>query len=183
MSLIGAFARGRSCAWFVPCVVLGLSLGACVGPEPRQADTPVSITTVTSFPPDLGRGPARVENLETDLFVPLEVRRACAGLDPRFGFDSARVDPDETPGLTALATCMKTGPLAGKGVRLVGRADERGSVTYNERLGRERAEAVKLTLMKAGIDADRIEIESRGKDDAHTRPIDWDRRVDIEVIR
>jgi outer membrane protein OmpA-like peptidoglycan-associated protein len=182
MSLIAVLARGCSCA-AMPCVVLGLSLGACRGPEPRQADTPVSLTTVTSFPPDLGRGPAHVEYRETLLLVPLEVRRGCAGLDPRFAFDSVRVAPGETPGLKALAACMQTGALAGKAVRLVGRADQRGSVTYNEQLGRERAEAVKLTLMKAGIDADRIQIDSRGKDDAHPNPIDWDRRVDIEVIQ
>jgi outer membrane protein OmpA-like peptidoglycan-associated protein len=49
------------------------------------------------------------------------------------------------------------------GVVLVGAADERGSATYNAKLGLIRAQAAKDFLIDEGIDADRIVVVSFGK--------------------
>ena len=42
--------------------------------------------------------------------------------------------------LQQIATCVTTGPLRGKTLKLVGRADPRGEVEYNMGLGEHRAD-------------------------------------------
>ena len=80
---------------------------------------------------------------------------------------------------------MKDGPLKGQSIRLVGRTDPRGNEEYNEKLGTKRAESVKSYLVKAGVEAARVEVTSYGKDDASPSPEDWpsDRRVQIELSK
>ncbi len=51
-------------------------------------------------------------------------------------------------------------------ILVTGNADRRGSESYNEKLARKRAEAVKEFLIQEGIPEDRIKIVSRGKLDA-----------------
>jgi outer membrane protein OmpA-like peptidoglycan-associated protein len=157
--------------------------GCAAGPEPRQTPNTAAITTVTSFPPDLGRGAPRVEDEETMLYAPVEIQHLCAGLDPRFPFASSRVEPRDTTSLQVLADCMKTGPLAHSTLRLIGHTDVRGSDPYNDRLGLRRAEAVKEFLMKSGVSPDRLITVSMGKEEAQKSPDPWDRRVDFEVVR
>jgi peptidoglycan-associated lipoprotein len=57
-------------------------------------------------------------------------------------------------------------------VLLVGHCDERGSDEYNIALGERRADVAKNYLVNRGIDADRMEIMSKGEneplDDGHT---------------
>jgi len=162
---------------------MAVMVSACtLGPEPRQAPDRVSLTGTTSFPPDLGRGAARVEGDATMLYVPLEIGHTCAGMDPTFSYDSAGVASDDNRSLRVLADCMKTGALANKTLRLVGHADARGSDPYNDRLGKQRAEAVKLYLMKTGIPSERLITDTEGKRGAAEPPKDWDRRVDFEIV-
>jgi outer membrane protein OmpA-like peptidoglycan-associated protein len=156
-------------------------LAGCASAPPRQVDTDY-VAGRTDFPPDLGRYAPRVESEITMVYVPVEVERACAGLDPEFPFDSSRVAMGKRS-LLVLSSCMKSGPLAGRVVRLVGRADVRGSDPYNDRLGLQRAEAIKLFLMKTGIPSERLLTETRGKRDAKSPPSDSDRRVDFEIAR
>jgi outer membrane protein OmpA-like peptidoglycan-associated protein len=153
----------------------------CSSAPPRQVEADY-VAGQTDFPPDIGRYPPRVESELAMLYVPIEVERACEGMDPKFPFDSSRVTAGQRS-LLALSSCMKSGPLAGKVVRLVGRADARGSDEYNDRLGLQRAEAVKLFLMKTGIPSDRLVADTRGKRDAKSAPADSDRRVDFEIVR
>jgi outer membrane protein OmpA-like peptidoglycan-associated protein len=154
---------------------------ACASSPPRQADTDY-VAGRTDFPPDLGRYAPRVES-ETDMvYVPVEVERACAGVDPKFPFDSSHVSTDNRS-LLILSSCMKSGALAAKTLRLVGHADVRGSDAYNDRLAMQRAEAVKLFLMKTGIPSERLLTETRGRRDAKVPPSDGDRRVDFEIAR
>jgi outer membrane protein OmpA-like peptidoglycan-associated protein len=165
------------------CVGIAFLVAGCAaGPEPRQSPNTPSITTVTSFPPDLGRGAPRVENEETMLYAPVEVQHVCAGVDPRFRFDSAHLQPADTTSLRVLAACMTTGLLANRTLRLVGHADVRGSDPYNDKLALRRAEAVKGFLVRAGVSPDRLIPVTRGKADAQKSPDTWDRRVDFEII-
>jgi outer membrane protein OmpA-like peptidoglycan-associated protein len=157
------------------------SLG-CAATEPKQADVTPTFTGQTSFPPDIGRYAPRVESELAMIYVPVEVNRACIGQDPRFAFDSTRVTRQDRRTVESLSLCMKQGPLAGRRILLVGRADSRGSAFYNERLGLARAAAVKLALMKTGIPSDRIAIATLGKDDAVVPPKAWDRRVDVQLL-
>jgi len=51
-------------------------------------------------------------------------------------------------------------------ILITGNCDIRGSEAYNEKLGRQRAEAVKKFMLENGISEDRIRLVSRGKLDA-----------------
>ncbi len=48
-------------------------------------------------------------------------------------------------------------------VVIEGYCDERGSVSYNKKLGKKRAEAVKAFLVKNGVKAKKISVKSYGK--------------------
>ncbi len=133
--------------------------------------------------PDQGRGASRVEtNTLYSMYLSPGIRSACAGPAPFFRFDSANTATAD-PTLQTLANCMKDGPLKGRSIRLIGRTDPRGTEEYNEKLGQERAKSVKDYLVKAGVEDARIEVTSRGKEDASPAPEDWpsDRRVQIEL--
>ena len=73
-------------------------------------------------------------------------------------------------------------------VRIEGHTDSRGPDAYNLKLSSERAESVKAYLVKAGIDAGRLEAKGFGEE----RPIDTNltedgrsenRRVEFNIIR
>jgi peptidoglycan-associated lipoprotein len=159
-----------------------VSAGCAAGPEPYQSPNDPSLTGKTTFPPDLGRGSPRAESEVTMMYVPVEIQHFCSGVDPKFGYDEAGVEVNDNHTLRSLADCMKDGALRGKSLRLVGHADVRGSDAYNDKLGKRRAESVKLFLMKTGIAPDRLITVTDGKLGATPPPEDWDRRVDFEVI-
>jgi peptidoglycan-associated lipoprotein len=82
-----------------------------------------------------------------------------------------------------LVTCMTAGPLRGKGVKLIGHTDPRGSPGYNDKLGLERAEKVKTFLVANGVEATRVETATMGADEASQAPKEWarDRRVEVQL--
>jgi len=73
-------------------------------------------------------------------------------------------------------------------VRIEGNCDERGTVDYNLALGDRRAATIKSYLMKAGVDASRLETISYGEehpaDPGHSEQA-WakNRRGDFVIIR
>jgi hypothetical protein len=168
-------------------IAAALSLGlfstmlACHEAEP--VSPPVGLTQAIVPPkfPLLDNYPER--EITIHLYVASGLRNKCAGPDPFFHFDSDRITPQDQPGLYGLATCMKTGALKDSRIRLVGRADPRGTVAYNEQLGLERAERVKAFLVSQGIAPFRLDTASVGKMGAEPGEDQWgtDRRVDIEL--
>lgn len=79
---------------------------------------------------------------------------------------------------------MTTGPLAGKNIELVGRADPRGEAEYNMNLGATRADAVKHYVAQLGVARGRLATTSRGALDAQGHDeTTWatDRRVDLRL--
>jgi peptidoglycan-associated lipoprotein len=115
-----------------------------------------------------------------------EIRKACgiAKKDAHFAFDSARIDANAGKVLSAVAKCLDSGPLAGRELNLVGRADPRGDSEYNMVLGGQRASAVSSALESRGLAADKISSSSRGEMDATgTDEATWadDRRVDVRL--
>jgi peptidoglycan-associated lipoprotein len=101
---------------------------------------------------------------------------------PRFDFDSAAVSPAAAKALDALADCFINGKAKGKGMSIVGHADERGETMYNFGLGQRRAGSVATYLQKKGMAQDKLKSWSRGELDATGKDDDgWarDRRVDI----
>jgi peptidoglycan-associated lipoprotein len=99
-----------------------------------------------------------------------------------FAFDSARVRPEDDRTLGAVATCFATGPLKGRQLRLVGRADARGDSEYNIVLGQARADAILQFVNAKGLAKSQTASTSRGAMDATgTDDAGWlqDRRVDL----
>jgi outer membrane protein OmpA-like peptidoglycan-associated protein len=101
---------------------------------------------------------------------------------PKFDFDRSALLPADFEVLNQVAECFTTGPMKGSNLQLVGRADPRGTVSYNDALGMRRAREVAAYLEQRGVEPTRIEQRSRGKRDAVGRDeASWaiDRRVDI----
>jgi peptidoglycan-associated lipoprotein len=103
---------------------------------------------------------------------------------PRFAFDESVLDTNDAVLLAQVAKCLTEGPLAGRTVKLVGRADPRGELEYNMSLGARRANAADRFLVNMGVKPSNVHETSRGKLDATgTDEPGWarDRRVDIDL--
>lgn len=149
---------------------------------------------VTMKQPESPPPPAAEEPQPTTptLAVSEDILRACqVNLDaidkaPKFGFDQHVLQAADLTVLNQIGDCFVTGPLKDAGLSLVGRADPRGSVAYNQALGMKRADAVATYLERLGVDPGRIAKTSRGKLDARGRDeTTWaiDRRVDVLLTR
>ncbi len=77
-----------------------------------------------------------------------------------FGFDSARVSPDE------LAKLERVAAAVGRNTKLVveGHADERGTAEYNRALGERRALACREELVRLGVPSGNISTISYGEE-------------------
>ncbi len=105
---------------------------------------------------------------------------------PEFCFDQTYLTPRDREVLSKVADCLTTGPLKGRKIELIGRADPRGEQEYNMALGSSRAASVAGYLEHVGVDSSRITQTSRGKLDAKgTNETSWmvDRRVDVLLQR
>jgi peptidoglycan-associated lipoprotein len=123
-----------------------------------------------------------------NLAVGDDIRRACqisvGSIEkaPKFDFDRSDLEANDRDVLTQIARCLTTGPLKGRAVKLVGRADSRGEPEYNMGLGEHRAGSVKGYLTQLGVDSRKVAETSRGELDANgTNDDGWqrDRRVDV----
>jgi peptidoglycan-associated lipoprotein len=79
-----------------------------------------------------------------------------------FDFDSSVVKVSEKSKVAAVADYAKAN--SGKAVRVEGNCDERGTEEYNRSLGERRALAVREELIRLGIDPNKIDTTSYGKD-------------------
>ncbi len=79
-----------------------------------------------------------------------------------FDFDQAVIMGADAARLDRKAAIMRANPAVR--LRIVGHCDERGSDSYNIALGMKRAGAAKDYLVRAGIDASRMEIASMGRE-------------------
>jgi peptidoglycan-associated lipoprotein len=82
--------------------------------------------------------------------------------DALFDYDSADIRPDAQTAIEHAAKYLQDNPSIR--VLVGGYADERGSAEYNLALGEERANAARNALIAAGVDADRIQVISFGKE-------------------
>jgi peptidoglycan-associated lipoprotein len=106
------------------------------------------------------------------------------GEAPLFAFDSSALSAGDQHLLDEVAQCATHGPLAGRTLKLVGRADPRGTEAYNLHLGDERAATVEHFLERRGMSASRLNEMSRGALDAAGHDENtWrtDRRVDVDI--
>jgi peptidoglycan-associated lipoprotein len=123
------------------------------------------------------------------LVVSDEIQKRCAlpnarEEQPRFDAGSSEIKSQAGGVLERLATCLATGPLKGRRIRIEGHTDPRGGEDYNRELGQRRADATKAFLGARGVSTERMNAvslglsESKGTDEAS-----WalDRRVEIEL--
>ena len=160
---------------------LALFAGSVAGcgdePKPPQTGDDVATTgTATNNKGDQGDSRSAVQ-------IDDKIVKACGDLPTaRFSFDSSEVTPEASNALDALARCFVSGPLKGKGMKLVGHADPRGETEYNLALGQRRAGSVAGFLQKKGLEDGRMETSSKGEFEATgTDDEGWakDRKVEI----
>lgn len=159
------------------------ALGACGGSRPRSAVPPTTLPALTS---------AGVRPAGETIAVGEDIARACklhandVATAPKYEFDRSDLLPGDRATLAKIAECLTTGPLKGRSVQLIGRADARGESNYNMALGAERAGGVADYLAHLGIARARLDVTSRGELDAvGVDEGGWqiDRRVDIVLAR
>lgn len=79
-----------------------------------------------------------------------------------FDFDKSKPTNVSTEGIDFMLTYLRNNPTAS--IDIVGHADEIGRSAYNDKLSNARAANVKNTLVKANIDASRLNIIAAGED-------------------
>jgi peptidoglycan-associated lipoprotein len=100
-----------------------------------------------------------------------------------FDLDQSAIKPGERSKLADAVKYLQENPA--KKLLLEGHCDWRGTDEYNLSLGDRRARGVKNYLVKAGVEADRLETLSKGSLEAikngTAEQMDHDRRVDLDV--
>jgi peptidoglycan-associated lipoprotein len=169
--------RSRFHLWLLP---VALAMGCANNPTPRSPEPP---TTQTATKRTQGISPAT-----PNVGVASDLARMCnivinnVAEAPKFDFDSTGLSSQDRDILSQVAKCVTMGPLRGRALYLVGRADARGEAEYNLALGDHRAGSVRSYLRDLGVDDRRLAETSRGKLDATGKDEEgWrrDRRVDI----
>jgi OOP family OmpA-OmpF porin len=79
-------------------------------------------------------------------------------------FDSGKTNPTNvsTEGIDFMLTYLRNNPSSN--IDIVGHADEIGKSSYNDKLAIGRANTVRKTLIKAGVDPNRLRVISEGED-------------------
>lgn len=179
----------RSRATFVLGATLLVGLAGCAKyPKLQQ---PVGVTMVTSGRADrpAPNRPVIVTSTteELDRFHLAEQRPGPCGMDRlpsvEFAFGSSEITTEQDAALTRLASCVKDAPFDASRIVLVGRADPKGSPTYNLDLAFFRASRVRRKLMDLGIDPSRLIVTSAGETDLPRDRWNEARRVDFVLVR
>jgi outer membrane protein OmpA-like peptidoglycan-associated protein len=92
-----------------------------------------------------------------------------------FDFDKSTPSNISTEGIDFIVTYLRTNPSAS--VEITGHADELGGSAYNDKLSNARANNVKKILMKANIDANRLNIVAAGEDNSVQKDSEMARKL------
>lgn len=163
----------RSCSMILACTLV-LATGCAKKPVARD---------ISQVENTAGMMAGNVR-LDDDLAKLCNVTFGNADRAPKFDYDEAALLPQDRDVLEQVAKCVTTGPLKGRKLGLVGRADPRGETEYNMVLGDHRADAVHIYLARLGVAQGAMSKTSRGELDAEGKDDDtWarDRRVDIRL--
>ena len=162
-------------------------LAAACGGDKKPAAAPAA-PPAEAPPPSVTSAPARKEkmavNVDDAILKACNLKFSNVEESPKFDFDSEQLSDQEKSILEQVAKCLTTGPLKGRSVDLVGRADPRGETEYNMTLGAKRARAAHTFLSGLGVGGDKLFDTSRGELDATgTEEQGWqrDRRVDVKL--
>jgi peptidoglycan-associated lipoprotein len=170
-------------------LIVASALGGCGSDKPK-AKTPVVTKTDKPVVPADNKQLEQVtknEQVSPTLSLSGDLVKLCgitpaATANPSFDYDKEELTPEDRRVLDQLATCMTTGPLKGKAVSLIGRADPRGTEEYNLGLGSRRSASVSTYLSHLGVADPQLAVTTRGALEATgTDEAGWqkDRRVDV----
>ena len=171
--------------WIVTSLVavLPLVVLACASetaPPPRVAANATTTTPTTVALP----APTKSAS-ESSVSIADDILKAC-GIstdEAFFPFDSTSVLPQSVRPLDDLARCFSAGPLQGRAMRVVGRADPRGDGDYNFALGQRRADAVATYVEGRGVRQTQVATTSRGAMDATgSDEKSWARDRNVEIL-
>ncbi len=175
-------------------MTLALLFVAAVGCSKDKKETTVTTKTTTdsaavtdTTKKETPRDVAGNTQVSGGLSIGTDIAAACGikameGPAPQFDYDAAELSPEDKSILDQIATCLISGPLKGKAVDLIGRADPRGTDEYNLGLGARRSNAVNAYLVRLGVPNTQLGASTRGELEATgTDESGWqkDRRVDI----
>ncbi|MFH0790180.1 MAG: OmpA family protein [Candidatus Omnitrophota bacterium] len=104
--------------------------------------------------------PAKPEELRPSLLI----KRIIKNLKVYFGYNKAEIREDAALILEDAVRVLNRNPQSD--ILITGNCDIRSSESYNEKLGRRRAEAVQQFMLDRGISESHVRIISRGKLDA-----------------
>jgi len=173
----------RAIGLLVSCVLGAFAASACGGAKQRSAVPPTALPTTTS---------GGVRPAGESIAVGEDIARVCKlhvddiTTAPKYDFDRSDLQTGDRATLAKVAECLTSGPLKGRSVKLIGRADTRGESNYNMALGAQRAGGVADYLAHLGVARARLDVTSRGELDAvglDDVGFKIDRRVDIVLAR
>lgn len=164
--------------------IVAAATAAC-GSDPKP---PVVAPVPAPAPAETTSAPSKSDkmavNVDDDIIKACNLKFENIEDAPKFDYDSEQLTAGEKAVLQEVAKCLTTGPLKGRSVDLVGRADPRGETEYNMTLGAKRARSVHTFLAGLGVAGDKLHDTSRGELDAKgTGEAGWakDRRVDVRL--
>jgi peptidoglycan-associated lipoprotein len=177
----------KKAALFAPLLASLVAMGLACGDNPKPPVTPQTKPSAEP-PPTVTSAPAKNDkmavNVDDAIVKACNLKFSNVEEAPKFDFDSEQLSDAEKAILEQIAKCLTTGPLKGRAVDLVGRADPRGETEYNMTLGAKRARAAHNFLSGLGVGNDKLFDTSRGELDATgTDEQGWrkDRRVDVKL--
>jgi peptidoglycan-associated lipoprotein len=169
-------------------VLMIVPMLGCGGGKKPVAKSPKPTVTKKAKKP-AAKQPAEVIDASPNLGVSNNLAQECTladiGKTPKFKYDEFVLLAEDRAVLDVIATCVVSGPLKGRSLQLVGRADSRGTQEYNLALGTRRADTVAEYLGRIGVSTQQISITTRGDLDASGRDESgWrtDRRVDVQLM-
>jgi peptidoglycan-associated lipoprotein len=170
-------------------LAVAFTLG-CSKDAPKAKTTPTAAAPTPVATPDQRAPDVKADTpVSPGLALSPDIAAACGikpstKTSPTFDYDKDELTADDRAVLDQLATCLTTGPLKGKAVSLIGRADPRGTEEYNLGLGSRRAHSVSQYLGRLGVGQPQMAVTTRGSlDAAGTDEATWkqDRRVDVQL--
>src|SRR5258708_25341042 len=119
------------------CIALAAAaLSACADRPPQhpEASTRAPAPTRATRAFDADKTPKPVSpslSVGADILALCKIDEMDVARAPKFDFDSSELTSEDAQILDKIADCMTSGPLKRRALKLVGRADPRGTVEYN----------------------------------------------------
>ncbi len=159
-----------------PLICLALTLAACEDDKPQPpAQAAAAASEAVPAPPPEAKAKAKANAATSP--------RQCGSVAQHFPYDSDFPLADGRAEFEQLTSCLRQSLGEGQSITLVGRADDRGSESYNYWLGMRRAQRIRGLLLAEGLSAGQVKLRSVGERGAightpeHSRA--EDRRVDV----